>query len=55
MKDDQGLGIGNEVKSKYQQFSYRGGESEFFVNKEAWKTYSTEKINKLRYYGLEAI
>lgn len=55
VKDDQGLGLGEEIE-RYQNFRYREGEnSEFFIRKDVYDNFSEEKINKLKYYGLEAI
>lgn len=42
--------------SQYINFKYRGSESsEFYIKKDLYKTFSPEKIEKLKYYGLEAI
>jgi len=55
VKDYQGLEQG-ENPVKYQNFRYReGGKSEFFIRKDLFDNFSDEKINKLKYYGLEAI
>jgi len=55
IKDDQGLEL-SEKMERYQNFRYReGGGSEFFIRKDVFDNFSEEKINKLKYYGLEAI
>jgi hypothetical protein len=46
----------SSILSQYINFKYRGSESsEFYIKKDLYKTFSPEKIEKLKYYGLEAI
>ncbi|MDD2224926.1 MAG: hypothetical protein PHP97_02075 [Candidatus Shapirobacteria bacterium] len=52
---DEGLSL-TEILKNYKNFSYRGSESsEFFIRNDIYKNFSKEKIDKLKYYGLEVI
>jgi len=51
----EGLAIETYLKS-YKNFGYRGsGGSEFYVRDDLFKSFPKEKVERLKYYGLEAI
>lgn len=52
---DEGLNI-LPILGYYKNFKYRGSDSsEFYIRTDLYQTFSLEKIEKLKYYGLEAI
>lgn len=55
IKNSEGLNLA-EILKNYKNFSYRGSESsEFYIRSDVYKNFSKEKIDNLKYYGLEAI
>lgn len=55
IKNNEGLPI-DKFLENYQNFGYRGSEnSEFYIRNDIYKNFSKEKIDKLKYYGLEEV
>jgi hypothetical protein len=55
IKSNEELPI-DKFLENYQNFGYRGSEkSEFYIRSDVYKNFSKDKVDKLRYYGLEAI